>query len=83
MKFNILSFALACGLAWAIYIFCLGILDEVFGLGEGIVNNIGTVYINYSASFTGSIIGAVWAFVDGACAGAIVAFFYNTFSKEK
>jgi len=83
MKLNILSFALACGLAWAIYIFCLGILDEVFGLGAGIVSSLSTVYIDYSATFTGSIIGAIWAFTDGACAGAIVAFFYNTFSKGK
>ena len=83
MKFNVLSFALACGLAWAIYIFCLGILDEVFGLGDGIVNNISTVYIDYDASFTGSIIGAIWAFVDAGVGGAIVAFIYNTLDKKK
>jgi len=52
-------------------------------LGAGIVSSLSTVYIDYSATFTGSIIGAIWAFTDGACAGAIVAFFYNTFSKGK
>lgn len=41
-----------------------------------------TVYIGYSVSLGGSIIGFIWGFVHGFIAGVLIAWFYNLFSKS-
>ena len=37
------------------------------------------LFIGFAPTFVGSIAGAVWAFVNGFIAGALIAFFYNRF----
>jgi len=44
---------------------------------------ISSLYIGYAATLLGSIIGAIWAFVDGFIGGVIVAWLYNAFQKGK
>ena len=39
------------------------------------------VYIGYSVTPMGSIIGAIWGFVDWGIAGAIFAWLYNKIKK--
>lgn len=77
MRLNIKAFALACGLIWALGVFFLtwwiiafeGATQEKFGIGR--------IYIGYSISPVGSIIGMIWGFFDALIGGAIFAWLYN------
>lgn len=72
-----LALGFALGVMWAIGLFALGILSMLTGYGSEMVTLMGTVYLGYSATFLGSIIGAVWALVDGFIGGYILAWLYN------
>lgn len=80
MKFNVHSFALTLGIVWGLCALLLGLLATLFGYGMGLVAVFGTLYIGYSATVAGSIIGGVWAFVDAYIGGAIIAWLYNKLS---
>jgi hypothetical protein len=43
---------------------------------------IGRVYIGYSVSPRGSVIGFFWGFVDGVISGAILAWLYNMIASK-
>ncbi len=77
MKLNIRAFALAFAIWWGVGIFLLtwwiiafeGSTNELFFLGR--------IYLGYTISPVGSLIGFAWAFVDALIAGAIFAWLYN------
>ncbi len=79
-KLNVRKFAVAWGVSCAIGVLLLGWV-AIAGWGTEMVNVMSSVYIGYSPSFFGAIIGAVWAFFDGAIGGAIIAWIYNTAKK--
>ena len=82
MKLNVKAFALACGLIWGLGLFLLtwwiiaieGTTDEVTFIGR--------IYRGYSITPLGSVIGLIWAFIDGAIGGAIFAYLYNLISSR-
>ncbi len=80
MKLNVKAFALSCGILWSACILVWGWV-AMTGYGVAGVELVGSVYLGYSASFLGAIIGAVWAFIDGAVGGAIFAWLYNRLAK--
>jgi hypothetical protein len=76
----------ACGLAGGII---FGLL--VFGVTNFLllrgsqgqtISTLSNIYIGYSFSFLGSLVGMAWGFVDGFVLGWIFAFLYNLFAKE-
>ncbi|MGE0063384.1 MAG: bacteriophage holin [Xanthobacteraceae bacterium] len=69
-------FGVAVGVVWGVGILFAGLM-AMTGYGAVFVNALGTVYIGYSASIVGAIIGTVWALVDGFVAGALIAWVYN------
>jgi hypothetical protein len=77
MKLNVKAFALACGLIWGLGLMMLTWWIMLFegATGEGTL--LGRLYRGYNISFTGSIVGLVWAFFDGAIGGAVFAWLYN------
>jgi len=79
-KLSVKGLAVSLGTLWAIAIFLMGIAATVSGWGNSFVNLLGSMYIGYSASLVGSIIGAVWALIDGLICGALVAWLYNRFA---
>ena len=79
-KLNVKKFAIAFGLSSAIGILLLGWMASA-GWGLSMVNVVSSIYIGYGPSFFGAIVGAVWAFFDGAIGGAIVAWIYNMAKK--
>jgi hypothetical protein len=76
---GVVSFGLALGLTWAIFVFVLGIVAGFLGWGVGIGVALSTLYVGYDATLIGAIAGAVWAFVNGLVAGVLIAWFYNRF----
>jgi hypothetical protein len=73
MKINIKAFALTVGLFWG---FGLLFITWWIILLDGASNDvtiIGKVYRGYNVSLAGSVIGMLWAFIDGLIGGAIFA----------
>ena len=77
MKLNVKAFALACAIIWGLGLFAITWWIIVFGGATGEPTFIGRVYLGYCISPLGSIIGLLWAFVDGLIGGAIFAWLYN------
>jgi len=80
MKLNVKSLSLTTGLVWGIGLFLFTWWVIAF---EGITGEptlIGRLYRGYSISPIGSIIGLIWAFIDGLIGGAIFAWLYNLIS---
>ena len=77
MKLNVKAFALTCAVIWGLGLFLITWWIIVFGGATGETTFIGRVYLGYCISPLGSIIGLVWAFVDGLIGGAIFAWLYN------
>ena len=82
MKLNVKSFALTCGLIWGIGLFLITWWVIVFDGATGEPTLIGRLYRGYCISPVGSIIGLIWAFVDGVIGGAIFAWLYNLISTS-
>jgi hypothetical protein len=80
-KLNVKALAVGIGVLWAIYVLFLGWV-AAFGWGREMVTVLSSLYIGYSATFVGAIIGGIWAFVDGVIAGAIIAWVYNKVAKK-
>jgi hypothetical protein len=81
MKLNVKAFALAFGLMWGLGLFCLTWWIIAFDGATGETTIIGQVYRGFNISPTGSLIGLVWAFADGAVGGAIFSWLYNCFVR--
>ena len=76
----------ACGLTLGIFgagtMFLLAWWLILTGNAEGPTTLFERIYIGYSFTPLGSIIGAVWGFVDWGIAGAIFAWLYNWINKK-
>ncbi|HOP47401.1 MAG TPA: bacteriophage holin [Desulfobacteraceae bacterium] len=77
MRLNVKAFALTCGLLWGVALFLLTWWIIAFDGATGEVTIIGRLYRGYCISPLGSIIGFIWAFVDGLIGGALFAWLYN------
>ena len=76
-QLNVKAFALACGLVWGIGLFILTWWIIAFEGATEEITVIGRLYRGYNISPLGSVIGLIWAFVDGSIGGAIFAWLYN------
>jgi len=82
MKIDVKAFALACGVVWGLGLPLLTWWIMAFD-GRSIDPTwIGHVYRGYNLTFSGSLIGAVWAFFDGLIGGAIFAWLYDFFTSR-
>ncbi len=68
--------ALLCGIGLFLITWWVILLDGA--TGEATV--IARVYRGYNISAVGSVIGLLWAAVDGAICGAVIAWVYNYFA---
>ena len=78
---SIRSVALTTGIFGSVAMFFLAWWLIIIGNAEGPVTLLERVYIGYSFTPLGSVIGAVWGFVDWGIAGAIFAWLYNLINK--
>ena len=77
MKLNVTAFAVACGLIWGLGVFLLTWWIIMFDGATGEVPFLGQLYRGYNISPQGSVIGLIWALVDGGIGGALFAWLYN------
>ena len=77
MKLNVKAFAYTCALIWGLGLFLITWWFMIFEGASGDTTLIGRVYIGYNISPIGSLIGLLWATIDGLILGAIFAWLYN------
>ena len=80
-KLNIKAFGLSLGIAWGAGVFIMGIIAMFSSYSVPFVTAISTFYLGYKATILGSIIGAIWGFVDAGIGGVIIAWLYNKLQK--
>jgi len=78
-KLDVRAFSLALGSFWGVSVLMLGLASMIWRRGNKIVRLSAIVYRGYSATLSGSLIGAVWGFLDGAVSGLLIAWIYNKF----
>jgi hypothetical protein len=77
MKLNVKAFALTAAILCGLGLFLLTWwLFAIVG-AAGAKTIIGDIYLGYSVSPLGSLIGLAWGFADGLIGGAIFAWLYN------
>jgi len=79
-KINVKAFGLALGLTWGFAMFLLGVADIFTSWGDGWGALMSTIYIGYSPTLIGSLIGGIWGFCDAGIGGVVVAWLYNKLS---
>ena len=79
---SIRSVGLTAGIFGAASMFFLAWWLILTGNAEGPVTLFERIYIGYSFTPMGSIIGAAWGFVDFGIAGALFAWLYNCINKR-
>ena len=83
MKLSVKAFALAGGLACGIALFLLTIWYLIFGFEGHTLQKIHHVFLGYSITWYGALIGLIWGFIHGFIGGAIFSWFYNLFLPKK
>ena len=78
---SIRSVGLTAGIFGAASMFFLAWWLIFTGNAEGPVTLFERIYIGYSFTPMGSVIGAAWGFVDFGIAGALFAWLYNLIDK--
>lgn len=81
-KLNEKALAISLGFLWSLAILSLSIIAM---MSENYLHNVveffSSIYLGYSLSFTGILIGMVWAFIDAAIGGWLLAWLYNKLAK--
>ena len=81
MRLYIKAFALTCGLIWGIGLFLMTWWIIALEGATGEVPFIGRIYIGYAITPAGSVIGLLWALLDGLVGGAVFAWLYNRLAE--
>ena len=79
---SIRSVALTLGIIGGASMFLLAWWLIIIGNAEGPTTLLERMYIGYSFTPLGSVIGAIWGFVDFGIGGAIFAWLYNLINKQ-
>jgi len=87
MKLRKRALGIAVGLVWGLSVM-LGTWVLLLRDATGdTISKLSKIYIGYSYSWGGAVIGFVWGFVDGFIGGFLIAWIYNiankSFSKSK
>jgi hypothetical protein len=78
MKLNIKATTLTFAIIWGVGLFLLTWWMILMDGPSTDPNLISKVYRGYTITPLGSLIGFLWAFVDGAFGGACIAWIYNS-----
>lgn len=78
MKLNVKATILTFAIVWGVGLFLLTWWMILMDGPSTDPNLISKVYRGYTITPLGSLIGFIWAFVDGAFGGACIAWIYNS-----
>jgi hypothetical protein len=81
MKLNVQAMAISLGLIWGVLaMFLVGVANLIWsGYGQDFLNLMAAIYPGYkaTATFPQVIVGTLYGILDGAIAGAVLAWLYN------
>lgn len=79
MRLSVKSMALTLGILWSVVFLLVGLANQIWsGYGLPFLVLMDSVYPGYDVGGFGSVIvGTLYAFVDAAIGGAILAWLYN------
>ncbi len=80
-KLSIKALGLSLGIIWGAMVLLMGLTSMIFNYCTSWVLLLSTVYIGYDSTILGSIVGAIWGFVDAGIGGILIAWLYNKFVK--
>ena len=80
MKLNSKAFALSAGIVWSVVVFLLTNISLLGGGHGHHLSALARIYIGYSFSFVGSIVGLFWGFVSMLIVAWVFAWLYNKLS---
>ena len=81
MKLDVKAFALTGGILWGLSVFLLTWMQIVGYGSETSMNIVKSYYLGYSVTPLGSVIGAVWGFVDFGICCALFSLIYNKLAR--
>lgn len=76
------AFGLTAGILWGLAVLVTGLAAALSGYGTQFVNVVGSFYLGYEPTLTGSVIGGVWGFFDALIGGFVFALLYNFLTKK-
>ena len=79
-RLNPKALGLALGILWGAGVLFMGLLAMVCGWAQPMVDVLSVMYLGYSASILGALIGTLWGFVDAFVGGWVLAWLYNKFA---
>lgn len=82
MKLDVKAFAITCALVWGLGLFCLTWWIILWDGASETPNLISQLYRGYRVTPLGSLIGLVWALLDGFIGGLVFAWLYNGVSTR-
>ena len=82
-KISVINLALTTAIFGALAMFLLTWWLILIGNSEGPITLLERIYIGFNFTPKGSLMGAIWGFVDWGIAGAIFACLYNYINKKK
>jgi hypothetical protein len=81
-RLDVKAFGFALGVVWGGLMFILGIADMLYFWGNTWGRMMTIIYVGYSPTVFGSIVGAAWGFVYSSLLGFAIALMYNRFVEE-
>ncbi len=86
-ELSVKGLGLSMGILWGAYLFLVGLLAgfgvNISWFNAEMVNALAVVYRGYAATVAGAFIGLVYGFVCAGVSGALIAWLYNKFARQK
>lgn len=80
MKLDVKALGLTLGILWGAGVFIMTWWILLTGGAGGAPSLLERIYLGYHITPLGSVIGLIWAAIDGFIGGALIAWVYNKLS---
>jgi len=84
MKLSVNGMTITLALVWGLAMLLTGVVNVIWpSYGRAFLDAMASVYPGYSGAATGVqvIVGTLYGVLDGAIAGALIAWLYNRFAR--
>ena len=80
MQLNVNRFALAAGAVCGLVLFVVTLIATGRGIGANL-SHLSAIFMGYSVTYVGSLLGLVYGFVSGLLLGALFSVIYNSSAR--